>query len=281
VVRDDQAGGSHASLGPWHEVHETNLTVLLAGDFERVYTEGDNAPVIATDTIRNTVYALAKQHDYAAPETLGRIIASYFLSEFDHVSGCRVELAKERWSRIPIEGADHPHAFTKQRGVRTARAESGSFLQTPGRGPRLCGGISGLEVLKTTGSAFEGFMRDRYTTLPETDDRILATTLELEWDYHEGGTDLEDERFEELFEVALGAALETFAVHESPSIQATTYRIGEEILARAPEIAQVHVTAPNQHHVLFDLDRFGMENRNEIFVSTREPYGIIRGSIAR
>src|SRR5918998_276475 len=171
---------------------------------------------------------------------------------------------------IEVSGRGHEHSFVRGSGERTAtvRGDAG--------GARVEAGIDDLLVLKTTNSGWEGFLRERYTTLPETNDRILATKITASWLYGDANVD-----FDRLWKGVREQILETFTDHYSPSVQYTLYRMGESVLEAFPEIVKIHISLPNKHHLLFDLQRFGMENEGEIFHATSEPYGVIEGTVER
>jgi urate oxidase len=257
--------------GETHTLYELVVRIMLGGAFERVYTQGDNSACIPTDTMKNTVYALARRHDFDSPENFAEILVRHFL-QLEQVDWAEVSIAQESWARITVDGSPHPHSFTRAgSGTRVCR------LRTDRRGlSHAYGGIKGLEVIKTTRSEFAGFFRDGYTTLPETHDRIFATRIDATWEYASGSGP-----FPELFEKARCALLEIFALHDSASVQQTIFAMGEAVLARLPQVASVSLTMPNQHRLLADLAPFGMDNPNEIFVTTSEPYGLIKGTVTR
>jgi len=257
--------------GERHTLIELDVQVILVGAFDKVYTDGDNSTCIPTDTMKNTVYALAREKDFDSPEAFAGLLADHFL-EFGQVSCVEILAEEEPWTRISTDGGPHPHAFTRGGpGVRTCR-----LLAERGAPRRTWAGVNGLEVLKTTRSAFAGFHKDRLTTLPETHDRIFATSVEATWEYARA-----PRSFAAAFDSARSCMLECFAGHDSASVQHTIWAMGEALLARVPEISGVSIRMPNRHRLLVNLQPFGMDNPNEIFVATREPYGLISGTITR
>jgi urate oxidase len=259
--------------GPTHFLWELTTAILLTGDFARVYTDGDNAPCIPTDTMKNTVYVLAKTHDFASPEEFGDIIARHFMDTFDQVHGVEVSISQKLWTRIPVGGKPHGYSFSSAGSARrtcTIRRERGGAA-------RVTGGCAGLEVIKTTGSGFSGFLKDQYTTLQETTDRILATSIDVTWDFLASAAP----DCNAAFETALRVIPETFAVHESLSVQQTIYAMGEALLAQVPDISTVSFSLPNQHRLPVNLSPFKLPNENDIFVATSEPFGLIRGTVTR
>jgi urate oxidase len=256
-----------------HEVRELTVDVRLEGDFDASYTLGDNARVIPTDTMKNVVYALAHGRPAEAVEDFGAALAGHFLDGFAHVRSATVRLTESPWRRITVDGREHPHAFVGGGG------EARTAVVTAGRaGLRFEAGLDGLHVLKTTGSGFSGFLRDRYTTLPETADRIFATEVQARWLYDAAPTQIDWDDAHRRVRLAL---LETFAVHDSLSVQQTLHAMGAAALAACADVEEITLAMPNKHRLLVDLERFGKENLNEVFVATDEPFGLITGTLRR
>jgi len=254
-----------------HTLIELDVRIILSGAFDAVYTDADNSACIPTDTMKNAVYALARQHSFDSPEAFAGILADHFTG-FPQVSRVEVLVEAEPWARIATDGGPHPHAFTRGGpGVRTCR-----IVAERGRASRTWAGVNGLEVVKTARSAFAGFHKDRYTTLPETHDRIFATSVEAAWEYAAA-----PRSFSAAFDSARSCILVCFAGHDSASVQHTIWAMGEALLARVPEISEVSIRMPNRHRLLVNLQPFGLDNPNEIFVATTEPYGLISGTIRR
>jgi urate oxidase len=254
-----------------HEIWDLDVRVALEGDFEAAHLKGDNTGLPATDTMRNTVYALAKDHLTGSIERFGLALVDHFLESAPTVESARVEITQFLWNRIEVDGKPHDHSFIRGRGQREARVsgdESGDR--------RVEAGIGDVYVLKTTNSGWEGFLRDRFTSLPETSDRILATTVTARWVYNTTDAD-----FDRMWTGVLDQTLENFTDHYSPSVQNTLYRIGKAVLGEFPEIEKIWYSFPNVHHIRYDLERFGIENDNEIFHATQDPYGQIEGWVER
>jgi urate oxidase len=254
-----------------HELWDLDVRVVLEGDFGGVHVEGDNTGLMATDTMRNTVYALAKDHLTRSIEDFGLKLVDHFLEAAPTADKCLVEITQFRWDRIEVDGRPHDHSFVRGRGERKANV-SGEV----GGDRRVEAGIGDVYVLKTTQSGFEGFLRDRFTTLPETGDRILATVVTAKWVYN---TDHAD--FDRLWGGVLDRSLETFTDHYSPSAQNTLYRMGRAVLEAFPEIEKIWYSLPNVHHIPYDLERFGISNDNEVFHATHDPYGQIEAWVER
>ncbi len=255
-----------------HEIWDLDVRVALEGDFEAAHVRGDNSQLLATDTMRNTVYALAKDHLTGSIEEFGLKLVDHFLDAGPTVEGVRIEITQFPWSRIEANGRGHEHSFVRGSGERKAKVAGDE-----GGDRRVEAGLDNLLVMKTTASGWEGFLRERFTTLPETDDRILATIVTANWSYGDR-TDLD---FDRLWNEARDQILSTFTDHYSPSVQNTLFRIGRAVLEAFPEVEKIRLSFPNKHHIPYDLSRFGMENEGEIFWATNEPYGLIEGTVER
>jgi urate oxidase len=254
-----------------HDLKELCVAIELEGDFADSYTHGDNRRVVATDTMKNTVYALAKDHPLEHLESFGQALANHFMESYHHISKAAIRLEEQSWQRMVVDSRDHPHAFV---GGGTEKHTAAVTLTHEGM--RVDGGIDDLRLLKTTASGFSGFIRDRYTTLPDSDDRILATLLTATWLYRVVPADWNRCRG-----VIRQAMLDVFARHHSLAVQQTLYAMGEAGLDACSEIEEIRLTMPNKHRVLVNLKPFGLENRNEIFVTSDEPYGLISGTLRR
>lgn len=257
--------------GATHHLHDINVTVALEGDFSAAYTEGDNRHLLATDTMRNTVYAFAKDHPLDAIEAFGADVARHFLTTGPTVRTAEIRLTEYPWNRISVDGAAHPHAFTRGAGERTAVVRGDADRL------HISAGVADLLVLKTTQSGWEDFYRDEYTTLADTNDRIFATAISAEWEY--AATASLD--YNATWAGVRDQILTTFTDHYSPSVQNTLYRMGHAVLERFPPITRIRFALPNKHHLLFNLAPFGRDNANEIFHVTSEPYGLIEGVVER
>jgi len=253
-----------------HQVRDLTVAIALEGEFAASYVDGDNTNVVATDTMKNTVYALAGEHLTGPIENFGMVLAQHFL-EVDQVDRAIVTIEEHQW--IPIGSA--PDAFTRDRSsTRTAVVDAGRDET------RIDAGIADLTVMKTAKSAFSGFPRDEFTTLPETDDRLLATRVTATWRYDPNALVLPVD-FAALFREISGTLLQVFAEHHSASVQASIWIIGRAMIERHPEVSEVTMTLPNLHHWLADLSRFGLPNDREIFIPTTEPFGLIQATVRR
>jgi urate oxidase len=257
--------------GPAHTLADLTVNVQLQGAFDPVHTQGDNACVLPTDTMKNTVYALAAEGPVDPPEGFGDRLARHFLDACPSASRALVELAAHRWDRVSLTSETHPHAFV--RGPEERRL---AIVSLERDGGTVEAGIEGLGLLKTTGSGFSGFLRDRFTTLAETEDRIFATDVAARWRYARPPAD-----YGATWSAVRAALVETFAHHQSASVQQTLFAMGAAALEASPETALIRLVLPNRHHLLVDLSPFGLENPNQIFVATREPYGRIEAEVSR
>jgi urate oxidase len=252
-----------------HELIDLTIDVQLEGAFEPVYVDGDNRSCLATDTMKNTVYALARREPIDRMEPFAIRLAEHFAAT-PPVSRARISATEHRWDRLSAGGRPHPHAFVQPGGEQwtavVTRDASGLSIRT---------GVANLVVLKTTDSGFEGFPRDAYTTLAETADRILATSVTASWLYRVGTTDFAAR------DRVRAALVETFAAHDSRSVQHTLYAMAEAALGVCADVDEITLTLPNRHHLLVDLKPFGLDNPNEVFVATDQPYGLIEATIRR
>ncbi|MEA2709369.1 MAG: urate oxidase [Phycisphaerales bacterium] len=256
-----------------HDLIEVSVDIELQGAFEKSYTLGDNSMLVATDTMKNTVYALAQQNTFNCIEVFGQLLAAHFVGNNDHITQAAVRLSETPFQRIAVNGQPHHHSFVGGGSERRTAAVTVTRERTT-----IQSGLDGLLILKTTDSAFTGFLRDRYTTLRETNDRIFATILQMEWTYRDA-TACPD--YNAAHAKARDAALRVFATNFSDAVQQTLYQMGDEVLKALPEISDVTLTMPNKHRLPANLAPFDLTNDNEIFVTTDEPFGVIRGTVKR
>lgn len=252
-----------------HELRDLSIAVCFQGDYDESYISGDNSDVLPTDTMRNTVYALAG-NDVGEPEQFGIVLAAHFLDRNLRLQRIRIDLHEHRWRRIETSDRQN-QAFIRPGGeVRTA-------VVTANRQQTIVeGGVADLMLLKSSGSAFTGFLRDEFTTLRETGDRILATSLTARWHYRH-----QELAFGSCFDAVRRTLIETFAAHDSRSVQHTLYAMGQAVIDAVDEVAGIHIVMPNRHHLPVDVSRFGVEDRNEIFMPTEEPHGLIEATVSR
>jgi len=253
--------------GTVHHVKDLTVSTSLRGDLAATHLTGDNADVVATDTQKNTVYAFAKEAPVGEIEDFALRLGRHFVDSFEHISGARILIDEHGWNRI----SGHDHAFSQAGSEKRTTAVTIQDDQA-----WVVSGLDGLVVLKSTGSEFHGFPRDKYTTLAETTDRILATAVTARWRYQGDGIDWATSHAE-----VRRILLETFADKHSLSLQQTLYAMGEAVLKEREEVAEVRLSLPNKHHFLVDLSPFGLKNDNEVFYAADRPYGLIEGVVLR
>ncbi|MQY03313.1 factor-independent urate hydroxylase [Actinomadura macrotermitis] len=270
VVRVTKDGGVH-------HIKDLNVGVSLSGEMEQVHLRGDNAPVLPTDTQKNTVFAFAKKYGIGEIEEFGLLLARHFVDSQPTIHHARVEIEEYSWDRIPVEEGPHlglrhrQHSFVRNGGeVRTALVHSDGT----GGAESVVSGLTDLVVLNSTGSEFHGYIEDEYTTLAPTDDRVLATAVTAQWRHR--GT---DSSWGRSYRDARRCLLEAFAETHSLSLQQTLYQMGRRVLNERREVCEVRMVMPNKHHFAVDLSPFGMDNDNEVFFAADRPYGLIEGSV--
>ena len=266
VRREVRGAGTPGLDNVPHELVDLTIDVQLEGAFDAVYVDGDNSGCVATDTMKNTVYALARQDPILHVESFSARLADHFIAK-PAVSRVRISAVEHRWDRLAA------HAFVQPGGEQWTAVATRDRVDSAG--VTIVSGLTNLVVLKTTDSAFSGFPRDRFTTLPETEDRILATAVTASWTYRPGTTDFAAR------DRVRTALVETFAAHHSRSVQQTLYAMAKAALAACADATSITLTMPNRHHLLVDLKPFGLDNPNEIFVATDQPFGLIEATITR
>jgi urate oxidase len=257
--------------GKIHSLKELDVQVMLQGDFDASFTKADNKLVVATDSMKNTVNVFAKKFLGPENEIFGITLGEHFLKTYPQVERVEINLSEHCWQKISVGGKPHTHSFQEK-----SNAKPISKIVATRKKIEIESGVEDLLILKTTASGFENFVRDEFTTLPETGDRIFATKLKATWAYAKP-----PKSFLKTNEKILDAMLKVFAQNFSPSVQATLFQMGEAALKVAPEISQIHIAMPNKHNLLINLKPFGLENKNELFVPTDEPHGQIEGTISR
>lgn len=257
-----------------HRLTIAALGVVLEGDFGASYTAGDNRDVVATDSIKNTVYVFARERGVESIEALGVALVLHFVDTYAQVAAARIELEEEIWTPIRADGGALPDAFE-----RVASEVGLAAVDLDAGGLAVSSGIEQLQVLKSARSGFARFVRDRYATLPDVDDRLFATSVSARWRLAEGASTAVDYR-------ALRADVrrvltETFGRHDSLAVQQTLHAMGEAVLESCAAIAEITLILPNQHHLLANLAPFGLDNPNCVFVGTDEPFGQIEATLVR
>jgi urate oxidase len=255
-----------------NELREWTVQVMLTGDFDSAHYAGDNSRILPTDTMKNTVYYVARRSKAGSMEEYAKELIDFLLGRNPQVTTATVSVEAALWKRLTVEGKPHGSAFMRgSNEVQTAtvsREQNGEF--------KVAAGLKDLVVMKTANSAFEGYIQDELTTLKETNDRLFCTALSAEWRYTTAEGDFNARR-----NAIREAMLATFAGHKSRSVQETEYEMGKAALEAVAEVDEIDLKMPNKHCLLVDLSRFGEENPNEIFVPTDEPAGQIEARVRR
>jgi urate oxidase len=255
-----------------HDFREWTIEISLQGDFESCFVIGDNSKILPTDTMKNTVYSLARISSSECMEDFGEELAAFFLDRNPQVSAARITLAEKSWEHLRINGKSHPTTFVQSSGEH----QTAEVAAKRNGAPSVRSGFENLVIMKTTGSEFAGFIKDSLTTLPEATDRLFATCVRARWIYSSPSLSFPALR-SKIRQVLLGVV----ADHTSKSVQHTLYAMGESVLENVPEIDDIELTMPNKHYLLADLSRFGQDNPNEIFVPIDEPHGTIEARLRR
>ena len=256
--------------GDRHDLRDLTLAIRFEGDYDASYVDGDNRDVLPTDTMKNTVYAFAARGPCEEPEAFGLCLAEHFLERNPKLHRVTIDMAEHLWRRIEVGGRESGHSFLRQ-GPEKRTAQ----VRLDRQEAHISAGISDLLILKSSQSAFAGFPRDEFTTLPETRDRLLATSLTVTWWYDTGVA------YGPAWRAVRSTLLESFATHRSESVQHTLHAMGQAVLNAVAEVAEIHLVMPNRHHLPVDVSAFGLENRNEVFVATEEPFGLIQATVRR
>lgn len=256
---------------PRHTIKDLTVSSSLRGNLDSAHLTGDNSKVLPTDTQKNTVFAFAKEAPVGEIEDFALRLGEHFVSTADGISGARILIDEQSWERISVDGTGHDHSFSRSSDEKRTTA-----VTIDGEQAHVVSGLRDLVVLKSTGSEFHGYPKDRYTTLAETSDRVLATAVTARWRYN--GTDVD---WAKSFESVRSQLLTAFAETHSYALQQTLYEMGKAVLAEHPEIAEVRLSLPNKHHFLVNMDYCGLDNQNEVFHAADRPYGLIEGIVTR
>jgi len=268
-----------------HTVTEMTVCCLLEGAIETSYTKADNSVVVATDSIKNTIYIKAKENPVNPPELYAAILGQHFLDKYAHISTANISVTVHRWTRMVLDGKEHPHSFFRD-GAETRQVEC---VASRSGGIAIQSGIKGLLVLKSTGSAFHGFVRDDFTTLAETWDRILSTDIDCTWNWKAlpsvAAVQEATPKFDKAWQAARDITMKTFAEDDSASVQATMYKMCEQILEAVPEVEKTGYSLPNKHYFEIDLAwHKGIKNIGkdaEVYAPQSGPNGLIICEVTR
>jgi urate oxidase len=257
--------------GDVHQLTDLNVSISLRGDMTSSHLTGDNSTVVPTDTQKNTVFAFAREAPVGQIEDFALRLGRHFTGSFEQITSARVLIEQYPWERIAVDGQPHPHAFRRASDEKRTTA-----VTVAGDQAWVVSGLTDLVVLKSTGSEFHGYPKDRYTTLPETTDRVLATAVTARWRYQRPDVD-----WATTYATVRDALLRAFATTHSLALQQTLYAMGEAVLAEHDEVAEIRLSLPNKHHFVVDLSAFGLTNDNEVFHAADRPYGLIEGTVTR
>jgi len=277
ILGDNQYGKAESRLVRFyrdqeqHEIRDINVSTALRGPFAPAHLEGDQSNVLPTDTQKNTAYAFAKSKGVESIEQFGLNLARHFVHDVAPVEGARIEIEEYAWSRAVIDGTPHSHTWTRT-GAETRTAA----VTVDATGEYVVGGFKNLVLLKSTGSEFAGFLVDEFTTLSETHDRVMATSLVARWRFTSTDVDWED-----VYAGIKAIMVREFATLQSLALQQTLWHMGKAVLEAYPFIAEVRLSAPNKHHFVVDLSPFELDNPGEVFFAADRPYGLIQATVER
>ncbi|MFJ4079429.1 factor-independent urate hydroxylase [Streptomyces iakyrus] len=270
--------------GATHHIKDLNVSVALSGDMDEVHYSGSNANVLPTDTTKNTVYAFAKEHGIESAEQFGIHLARHFVTSQEPIHRARIRIEEYAWERI--EASDATSQFigadqVKHSFVRKGQEVRLTQITYDGEKWEVVSGLKDLVVMNSTNSEFWGYVKDRYTTLKEAYDRILATEVSGRWRFNWTDDEQRMPNWEKSYEQVKKHMLQAFAETYSLSLQQTLYQMGSRIINHRSEIDEVRFSLPNKHHFLVDLEPFGLKNDNEVYYAADRPYGLIEATILR
>lgn len=270
--------------GATHHIKDLNVSVALSGDMDEVHLSGSNANVLPTDTTKNTVYAFAKEHGIESAEQFGIHLARHFVTSQEPIQRARVRIEEYAWERIEAPDAasraagkdEARHSF-----VRKGQETRVTQITFDGEAWEVVSGLKDLVVMNSTNSEFWGYVKDRYTTLQEAHDRILATQVSSRWRFGWSGDEQRMPDWDKSYDEVRKHMLQAFADTYSLSLQQTLYEMGARIIDHRDEIDEVRFSLPNKHHFLVDLTPFGLENDNEVYLAADRPHGLIEATVLR
>ncbi|MFI6938282.1 factor-independent urate hydroxylase [Streptomyces sp. NPDC050418] len=266
------------SDGSWHEIRDLNVSVALRGEFRDVHLTGDNANCLPTDTTKNTVYAFAKEHGISSPEAFGILLAKHFVTSQAPIHEAQIRIEEYAWERISVPTRKEQHSFVRKgQEVRTSQI---TFSENTGK-LQVISGLKDLTVMNSTNSEFHGYIKDKYTTLQEAYDRILATKVTSRWAYSAAAAADEEFDWDRSYAKVRSHMLDAFAETYSFSLQQTLTQMADRVLDNCPKVNEVRLNLPNKHHFLVDLEPFGLKNDNEVYFAADRMYGLIEGTIHR
>jgi urate oxidase len=258
--------------GDRHEVSQLNIKAMIEGDFARAYTHGDNSTSVSTDTIKNVVNVIARENTGLCPEEFCQVLAEKYFDSYPQIASVAITSHETKWSRLSFGGKPHPHSFTLDSNGKPTVEVTG----VRGGPLAMTSGIDGFAFMKSTQSGWENYLKDKYTTIPPTADRMCATSMVTSWKWSAKPKDYTATNAR-----ILDTVLEVFIATYSKSVQDSLYRMGEAALAAVPEISEISMACPNMHFILMNLSAFGLDNNNDVFLPTDEPHGQIECTVGR
>jgi len=257
--------------GERHEVSQLNIKAMLDGDFARTFTHADNSNTVSTDTIKNVVNVVARENTGLCTEEFCQVLAKKYLDSYPQVASVAITAHETKWSRLSFAGKPHPHSF-----ILDSNGKPFVEVAATREGSTLASGIDGFTFMKSTQSGWENYFKDKYTTIPPTNDRMCATSMVASWKWSS-----KPASYPATNAKILATALEVFSTTYSNSVQDSLYRMGEAALAAVPEISEISMACPNIHFILMNLSAFGLDNNNDVFLPTDEPHGQIECTVGR
>ena len=257
--------------GERQEVRELTVRAMVEGNFSGAFTDADNSTSLCTDTVKNVVNIVARGELATGTEDFCKAVAKRLLERYDSVEKATVTGHETVWKRLSFDGTPHPHAFTLDANGKPFAKVVMTDIDTS-----VKSGVSGFTFLKSTQSGWMNYIKETYTTLPETDDRIAATSMEASWRWN-----ARPANYAKSNALILDTMLKVFATTYSYSLQDSLYRMGMAALEAVPEISEISLACPNKHYILANLTPFGMDNPNHVFVATDEPHGQIECTVGR
>jgi urate oxidase len=257
--------------GDRHEVSQLNVKAMIEGDFSRAYSDADNSTSVSTDTIKNVVNIVARENTSLCTEDFCQVLAKKYLDLYPQVSSVAITAHETKWSRLSFGGKPHPHSF-----VLDGNGKPTVEVTATRQGSTLASGIDGFTFMKSTQSGWENYVKDAYTTIKETNDRMCATSMVASWKWS-----AKPENYPATNAKILSTMLEVFSMTYSKSVQDSLYRMGEAALAAVPEISEISMACPNMHFIPINLSAFGLDNNNDVLLPTDEPHGQIECTVGR
>ena len=257
--------------GERYEVRELTVKAMLQGDFARAFTDRDNSTSISTDTIKNVVNVVAHENLALPTELFCQAVAQRLLDGYSQIEKTVVSGHETKWTRLAVAGVPHPHSFTLD-----ANGKPFAEVMATRSSVETISGIDGFTFMKCTASGWDRYVKDRYTTIAETRDRMAATSMVSSWRWSRRPPDYGSANAR-----VLDTMLEVFATTYSESMQDSLYRMGEAALAAVPQIQEISLACPNKHYLLVSLSPFGLDNHNQVFLPTDEPHGQIECTVGR